>query len=57
VKKLTEYNEYPHLVYFSRAWILSMDKASVRNHPNLQQVQVEGLAAFYLLASGQVNRC
>jgi hypothetical protein len=57
VKKLTEYNEYPHLLYFSRAWILSMDKASMRNHPNLQQVQVEGLAAFYLLARGQVNRC
>ncbi|OGE47085.1 hypothetical protein PENARI_c066G06364 [Penicillium arizonense] len=33
-----------------------MDKAALRDHPNLQQVQVEGLAAFYLLASGQVNR-
>ena len=57
VSKLTECNEYPHLVYFSRAWILSIDKASLRDHPSLQQVQVEGLAAFYLLASGQVNRC
>ncbi|KAJ6060056.1 hypothetical protein N7444_002802 [Penicillium canescens] len=57
VKKLTECNEYPHLSYFSRAWILSMDKASMWNHPNLQQVQVEGLAAFYLLERGQVNRC
>ncbi|KAJ5151508.1 uncharacterized protein N7482_010760, partial [Penicillium canariense] len=56
VKKLTECKECPHLVYFSRAWILSMDKASLRDHPSLQQVQVEGLAAFYLLASGQVNR-
>ena len=33
-----------------------MDKAALRDHPNLQQVQVEGLAAFYFLARGQVNR-
>jgi hypothetical protein len=26
------------------------------SHPNLQQVQVEGLSAFYLLSVGQVNR-
>jgi hypothetical protein len=54
--KTSECDKYPHLVYLSRAWILSMDKAALRDHPNLQQVQVEGLAAFYLLASGQVNR-
>ncbi|KAJ5820622.1 hypothetical protein N7474_006213 [Penicillium riverlandense] len=41
--------------FFSRAWRLSMDKDSLRNHPNLQQVQVEGLSAFYLLASGHIN--
>lgn len=57
VKKLAGCNEDPHLLYFSRAWILSMDKASMWDHPSLQQVQVEGLASFYLLASGQINRC
>jgi hypothetical protein len=45
-----------YVQFFSRAWRLSMDKDSLRNHPNLQQVQVEGLSAFYLLASGHINR-
>jgi hypothetical protein len=26
------------------------------SHPDLQQVQVEGLIAFYLAASDQINR-
>lgn len=46
-----------HVEFFSRAWRLCMDKDSLRNHPNLQQVQVEGLASFYLLTCGQINRC
>lgn len=46
-----------HLVYFARAWRLSIGNVALLDHPNLQQVQVEGLAAFYLLAIGQVNRC
>lgn len=45
-----------HAVYFTRAWRLSMGNVALLDHPNLQQVQVEGLAAFYLLATGQVNR-
>ncbi|KAJ6029800.1 hypothetical protein N7499_012208 [Penicillium canescens] len=55
-QEIAECDEAPHRVFFSRGWILSMDKASLRDHACLQQVQVEGLAAFYLLASGQVNR-
>ncbi|KAJ5939616.1 hypothetical protein N7466_002750 [Penicillium verhagenii] len=45
-----------HLVYFTRAWRLGIDNVALLSHPNLQQVQVEGLAAFYLLCVGQVNR-
>ncbi|KAL5338852.1 fungal-specific transcription factor domain-containing protein [Aspergillus crustosus] len=45
-----------HSVFFSRAWKLSMGDAALLNHPNLQQVQVEGLSAFYLMAVGQANR-
>lgn len=45
-----------HLVFFARAWRLSMGNVALLDHPNLQQVQVEGLAAFYLLATGQLNR-
>lgn len=46
-----------HLVFFARAWRLSIGNVALLDHPNLQQVQVEGLAAFYLLSTGQVNRC
>ncbi|KAJ6008067.1 hypothetical protein N7540_012043 [Penicillium herquei] len=45
-----------HLVYFTRAWRLSLGNVALLDHPNLQQVQVEGLTAFYLLSTGQVNR-
>ncbi|KKK23703.1 hypothetical protein ARAM_005745 [Aspergillus rambellii] len=41
--------------YFARARILSLEDRSF-HHPDLQQLQVEGLAALYLLTSGQVNR-
>lgn len=44
-----------HSVYFARAWKLSGSKILL-DHPDLQQTQVEGLAAFYLLSIGQVNR-
>ncbi|CAG8297687.1 unnamed protein product [Penicillium nalgiovense] len=55
-QNIAECEKTSHRVFFSRSWILSMDKTSLRDHSSLQQVQVEGLAAFYLLASGQVNR-
>lgn len=45
-----------YLVYFTRAWRLGIGNVGLLSHPNLQQVQVEGLAAFYLLSVGQVNR-
>jgi len=50
-------NYFDHLAYFARAWRLSIGSVVLLDHPNLQQVQVEGLAAFYLLSTGQVNRC
>ncbi|OQE96375.1 hypothetical protein PENNAL_c0001G10135 [Penicillium nalgiovense] len=43
-----------HQTYFARAWRLHV--SNVLDHPDLQQAQVEGLAAFYLLSVGQVNR-
>lgn len=48
--------EKDHLVYLTRARILSMNGDVLFSHPDLQQVQVEGLIAFYLLASDQINR-
>lgn len=44
------------LVYFSRAWKLGMKANVLLEHPDLQQVQIEGLFAMFLLASGHVNR-
>ncbi|KAJ5104025.1 hypothetical protein N7532_004554 [Penicillium argentinense] len=49
-------NEKDHLTYLTRARILSMNGDVLFSHPDLQQVQVEGLIAFYLLASDQINR-
>lgn len=48
--------ENDHLVYLARARLLSMNGEVLFSHPDLQQVQVEGLIAFYLLASDQINR-
>ena len=48
--------ENDHLVYLTRARMLSMNSDVLFNHPDLQQVQVEGLTSFYLLASDQINR-
>ncbi|KAF7717732.1 Fungal Zn(2)-Cys(6) binuclear cluster domain-containing protein [Penicillium ucsense] len=45
-----------HLSYFTRGWRLGMDSISLLDHVSLQQVQVEGLVAFYLFCTGQVNR-
>lgn len=45
-----------HLVYFTRARMLSMDGNALFSHPDIQQIQVEGLIAFYLIATGQINR-
>lgn len=57
VQEATKDLEVDHLVYFSRAWKLSMSNVALLDHPNLQQVQVEGLTSFYLLSVGQINRC
>lgn len=48
-------DEDDHQVYFSRARSLSLE-GQFLHHPDLQQLQVEGLACFYLIASGHINR-
>lgn len=48
-------NDDDHLKYFSRARMLSLQD-QLFQHPDLQQLQVEGLTSFYLLASGHINR-
>jgi hypothetical protein len=45
-----------HLVYFSRARLLSLNGDAIFQHADLQQIQVTGLMALYLLCTNQVNR-
>ncbi|KAL5362230.1 fungal-specific transcription factor domain-containing protein [Aspergillus floccosus] len=42
--------------YFSRAYRLGLSHFPVLDHPSLQQVQIEGLTAFYLMTIGHINR-
>ncbi|KAJ5388477.1 hypothetical protein N7509_011018 [Penicillium cosmopolitanum] len=44
-----------HQVYFSRARMLSLED-QLLHHPDLQQLQVEGLTCFYMISSGHINR-
>ena len=45
-----------HLVYFTRARFLSMNGDTIFEHPDLQQIQITGLMAFYMVCISQVNR-
>lgn len=43
-------------LFFSRAQMLNISESIVEDHEDLQQVQIETLAAFYLMISSHVNR-
>jgi hypothetical protein len=45
-----------HLFYLTRARMLSLGGDSMFEHPDLEQVQVEGLVAFHMLCTNQINR-
>lgn len=49
-------DERDHLIYFTRARMLGFNGDSILTHPDLQQVQISGLLAFYLAAIDQINR-
>ncbi|KAJ5720922.1 uncharacterized protein N7483_008856 [Penicillium malachiteum] len=49
-------NPERHAIYFSRAWRLGIHHVALENYPDIQQVQVEALAAFYFLCVGDINR-
>ncbi|PLB48868.1 hypothetical protein P170DRAFT_475199 [Aspergillus steynii IBT 23096] len=49
------YDQVDHFSHFLKVKALSID-GQVLNHPDMQQLQIEGLASFYLLAMGYVNR-
>ena len=45
-----------HEIFFFRAKMLSANENIVYGHPDLQQVQIEVLLAFYFLVLSQINR-
>lgn len=45
-----------HLIYFSRARLLSLNGDTLFQHADLQQIQVTALMALYLLCTNQINR-
>ncbi|KAK7177536.1 hypothetical protein PSPO01_16415 [Paraphaeosphaeria sporulosa] len=49
-------DERDHLLYQARASALAWNKTTLDQHPDLPQIQVAGLLAFYHLSVGQVSR-
>ncbi|KAI9042187.1 CeGAL family transcription factor [Aspergillus affinis] len=49
------YDQVDHFSHFLKVKTLNIDN-QVLSHPDMQQLQVEGLASFYLLSMGYVNR-
>jgi len=49
-------DERDHLIYFTRARMLSMNSETIFRHPDLQQIQILGLMTFYLVCISQINR-
>lgn len=56
VKPSWEADARDHLIYRARACSLSWNESSVKQHPDLPQIQIVGLLAFYYLSVGQVSR-
>jgi hypothetical protein len=51
-----QYTQNMGHLFFSRAQMLNISESIVEDHEDLQQVQIETLAAFYLMISSHVNR-
>lgn len=49
-------DERDHLIYFTRARLLSVNSETVFQHPDLQVIQISGLISFYFLCISQINR-
>jgi Fungal specific transcription factor domain len=49
-------DERDHIIYFTRARLLSVTSETVFEHPDLQVIQITGLISFYFLCISQINR-
>lgn len=56
VKAEWEADERDHLIYFTRARLLSINSETMFQHPDLQHIQILALMSFYLMCISQINR-
>lgn len=56
VKASEQASERDYRIYGARAQALAANKSIAEQHPDLPQIQVMGLLAFYYLSVGHVNR-
>ncbi|EXJ64334.1 hypothetical protein A1O7_00670 [Cladophialophora yegresii CBS 114405] len=49
-------DERDHLIYFTRARLLTINSETIFQHPDLQMIQVLSLMSLYLLCNSQINR-
>jgi len=49
-------DERDHLIYQARARKFAWNERTLSRHPDLPQIQVAGMLAFYYLSTGQVSR-
>src|ERR1700742_4038764 len=49
-------DERDHLIYFTRARLLTINSETIFHHPDLQMIQVVSLMSLYLLCTSQLNR-
>ncbi|KAK5084619.1 hypothetical protein LTR05_005697 [Lithohypha guttulata] len=49
-------DERDHLIYFTRARMLTIDSDTIFNHPDLQMIQIIALMACYMMVVDQINR-
>ncbi|RVX70003.1 hypothetical protein B0A52_06174 [Exophiala mesophila] len=56
IKAEWEADERDHLIYFTRARLLSINSETMFQHPDLQHIQILALMSFYLMCISQINR-
>lgn len=49
-------DERDHIIYFTRARLLSVHSETIFQHPDLQVIQITGLVSVYFLCISQINR-
>ena len=49
-------DERDHLIYFTKARLLSVTSETIFHHPDLQLIQITGLFSIYFLSISQINR-